>query len=150
MEQFNNLAENFFREIRNIEIYESKDLRFEHQLKSVFPDTAKILYKIDIIPEDFSRKVQTKTKNGNYFFNIELGFPLLQMDLESVRKYFDYFNEKKFAVVLNSNTEKTMIGNDREPLKIEILDNKTDDDSGKDEFNMSITGETIIYPKISF
>ena len=47
-----------------------------------------------------------------------------------------------------SNTEKMLVGNDREPLTIEVLDNKKDDNSGTDEYNISITGETILTPKI--
>ena len=72
----------------------------------------------------------------------------MKIKKEDVEKYQSYFNERKFAVVVISNTEKMLVGNDREPLTIEVLDNKKDDNSGTDEYNISITGETILTPKI--
>ena len=148
MEYFNNKSETFFREIRKIEIYETSAVSYEDNFAGNFPDSEDIKYVFDIVPEDFSRKIARKTRNGNYFHDIDLGFPLLKMDKTNVEKYQEYFNKEKFAVVLISNSDKMMFGNDREPLKIEVLDNRKDNNSGNDEYYLSITGETIINPKI--
>lgn len=148
MEQFNNKAENFYREIRSIEIYDAKDYDFTQNMLGNFPNINNLLYSFEIIPEDFERKISRKTKDGNYYHDIEIGFPLLKMDKTNVDKYQNYFNKKGFCVVLVSNVDKTALGNSREPLKIEMLDNRKDDNSGKDEYYMSITGETIINPVV--
>ena len=148
MEYFNNKSENFFREVRKIEIYNCNSISYIDNYKGIFPPEDSILYVFEIIPENFSRKNPRKKKDGNYYHEIDLGFPLLKIKKEDVEKYQSYFNERKFAVVVISNTEKMLVGNDREPLTIEVLDNKKDDNSGTDEYNISITGETILTPKI--
>lgn len=148
MEHFKNKSENFYREIRNVEIYDAKDILFEDQYKGIFPDPNLALYKFDINPESFSRKIPTKTQGGNYFTEIEITFPLLDLSESIVDKCYEIFNDKKFAVVLFSNTDKQMFGNKREPLKIEIIDGRKLDSSGNDEETIVISGDTIIKPKI--
>ena len=148
MENFKNTAENFFREIRKIEIYNSDSVSYQDNFNGVFLNANLILYAFDVKPEDFSRNIPRKKRNGNYYHEIDLGFPLLKIDATNVEKYQSYFNQQKFAVVLVSNTEKTLLGNKLHPLTIEVLDNKKDDNSGTDEYNLSITGEAIITPKV--
>jgi hypothetical protein len=148
MEYLKNKSENFFREIRKIEIYNCESIDYMDYYTGNFPDVNNALFVFDIIPENFSRKIPRKKKDGNYYHEIDINFPLLQINSENVELYQNSFNDKKFAMVLISNTEKTMIGNEREPLTIEVLDNKKDDASGNDEYNLSITGESILNPLI--
>jgi len=148
MEHFKNKAESFFREIRSIEIYSASSVSYINNFNGIFPDPGTALYTFDITPESFSRNLSTKTQNGNYFTDIDISFPLLDMSEGSVLKCYAYFNRKSFAVVLISNTEKMMLGNSREKIKIEFIDNKKDDNSGNDEYTIAISGETIISPKI--
>lgn len=148
MENFTNTAENFFREMRKVEIYNSEDIHYIENYNGEFPPADLIKYAFDVVPEDFSRKIQRKTRSGNYYHEIDLGFPLLKMDKANVDQYQEYFNKRKFAVVLVSNTDRILLGNQIEPLKIEVLDNRKDNNSGTDEYYLSITGETIIDPKI--
>lgn len=148
MEHFNNISENFFREIRKVEIYKSDDVNYIENYNGEFPPAEVLQYAFDVTPEDFTRKLSRKTRNGNYFHDVDLGFPLLKMDKTNVEKYQNYFNKKAFSVVLVSNTDKILLGNQIEPLKIEVLDNRKDNASGNDEYYLSITGETIIDPKI--
>lgn len=147
MEYFKNKAESFFREIRFIEIYNAADISYMDNFSGVFPVLQEPLYKIDIVPETFSRSLKTKKKDGNYFYDVDFGFPLL--DLSKSDECYEQFNKEGFAVVLTSNTEKLMLGNDRELLTIEFIDNKKDDNSGNDDCNFSITGQTIIPPKVA-
>lgn len=148
MEHFPNKSESFYREIRKIEIYSAGTVSYMDNFYGAFPLPGSAVYIFDVIPQEFSRKIPRKKKDGDYFHEIDLGFPLLDMSESAVAKYQDYFNKQEFAAVLVSNTAKTLLGNDREPLKIEVLDNIKDDASGSDEFYLSITGETIIAPKI--
>jgi hypothetical protein len=147
MEYFKNKPETFFREIRSIEIYKSSDISYIDNYNGVFPKNKNPLYKFDIIAETFSRNIKTKKKDGSYFFEIDLGFPLLDLSKTVIDKCFANFNKKDFAVVLTSNTEKLMLGNYIEPLLVEFIEGKKDDNSGEDECNFSITGETVIAPK---
>ena len=70
------------------------------------------------------------------------------MTVENIELCYEKFNKKSFAVVLVSNTQKMVLGNDREMLKVEFLDNIKDDNSGNDEYTIAISGESIIPPKI--
>ena len=147
MEHFKNKAESFYREIRSIEIYKASDVSYINNFNSVFPDPAIALYKFEIVPESYSQKTPTKTQTGNYFNEVDLSFPLLDLSTETIEKCQEYFNKKDFAVVLNSNVERMLLGNDREKLKVEFIDGKKNDNSGNDECTIAISGETIISPK---
>ena len=147
MEYFKNKSEPFFREIRKIEIYDVANVSYQNNFDNIFPDPGTAMHIFEIIPETFIRKIPTKKMAGNYYFDADLGFPLLDMKKENVDQLFADFNRKGFSVVLVSNTQKTLIGNDRFPLTVEIIDNVKDDASGNDEYSISITGETILYPK---
>ena len=149
MEHFNNKAESFYREIRRIEIYQASDISYIDNFQGIFPDSNLCLYKFDITtPESFTPKILTKTQNGNYFTDIDISFSLLDLSKDNIDKCYEYFNKKKFAIVLISNIEKMLLGNDREKLKVEFIDGKKNDASGSDECYISITGDTIINPKI--
>lgn len=148
MEKFSNRSESFFREIRKIDIYPAESSSYIHNFNGIFPNIDDILYTFDVVPEDYERKISTKTSDGNYLYDVDLGFPLLNISIENREKLYEYFNKKEFAVVLVSNTEKMLLGNEREPLSIEVIDGIKDNNSGTDQVNISITGKTIIPPKI--
>lgn len=148
MEHFKNKAESFFREIRSIEIYKSSDIRYIDNFQGIFPNVSRSILVIDISPETYIPKNQTKTNSKNYFSDIDITFSLLDMSILNVEKCQEYFNKEGFAVVLNTNVEKMLLGNEREPLRIDFLDGKKNDASGTDECYFSITGSTIINPKI--
>lgn len=148
MEHFNNESESFYREVRNIEIYNASDIKYIDALNGLFPDPMAALYIFDIVPESYSRGIYTKTQTGNYFTDIDVSFPLLDMSKATVDKCYKYFNKKKFAIILNSNTERVLLGNEREKMKVEIIDNKKDDNSGNDEYTIAVSGDTIIKPQI--
>lgn len=147
MEHFKNLAEKFYREIRSIEIYPASAVSYIDNYNAVFPTIDKALYVFEIVPESYTRKLPTKTQNKNYFFDVDINFSVLDLSKETTKKCYEYFNKRGFAIVLNSNTERMMLGNDREDLTIDFLDGKKDDNSGNDENTISITVETIIPPK---
>ena len=150
MEHFKNKTEAFFREVRSIEIYNAKDLKYQDNFQGIFPNAEIALYKFDIVPESFSRNTPTKTNNGNYYFYVDINFAVLDLSKETIAKCYEYFNKRDFAIVLNSNTEKLMLGNDREKLKIDFINNTKDDNSGTDEATIAISGETIVPPKTKY
>lgn len=147
MSTITNRSESFIREIRQVEIYPATAQTFQNNMNAALPDPAEMLYDFTVIPEEFDRKIPTKTRSGNYFFDISLGFPLLDLSKALRDELFERFNRREFMVVLVSNTEKTLLGNAREPLAVQLLDGIKDDASGNDQFNISITGETLIAPK---
>ena len=148
MEHFPNKAESFYREIRSIEIYNASDVSYIDNFKGIFPNSNLCLYKFEIVPETFSPKILTKTQNGNYFTDIDISFSLLDLSKDNIDKCYQYFNKKNFSIVQNSNVEKMLLGNEKEKLKVEFIDGKKNDSSGSDECFISITGDTIIFPKI--
>ena len=148
MELINNKSEGFYREIRNIEVYRSDSLTFKENMAGTFPNESNMLYKFPVNAEDYERKIPTKLRSGNTFFDVDLNFPLLNLKKENRDKFYQQFNKRGFVVVLNSNTEKMVLGNKIEPLSIDFIDGMKDNASGSDQFNISITGETMIPPKI--
>lgn len=148
MEHFPNKAESFYREIRSIEIYNASDVSYIDNFKGIFPNSNLCLYKFEIVPETFSPKILTKTQNGNYFTDIDISFSLLDLSKDNIDKCYEYFNKKNFSIVQNSNVEKMLLGNEKEKLKVEFIDGKKNDSSGSDECFISITGDSIINPKI--
>ncbi|QWA38859.1 hypothetical protein [Chryseobacterium sp. ZHDP1] len=149
MEVFFNNLENFFREIRSVEIYNADDVFYINAYNGIFPPKSKALYIFDeLVPETFSRKISSKTRNGNPFTDIDVSFPLLDMSLENISKCEEYFNKKCFAVVFVANTVKTLLGNASESLRVDFIDNKNEDGSGNDEYTIAISGETILKPKL--
>lgn len=146
MEHFSNIAEPFFREVRRIEIYRKDSLTFSSNFSRSIPTIDDVQYVIDIIPENFKRTIIRKTQKVSYFHEIELGFPLLRLDPLSIQRYQDYFNKKEWVVILVSNDDKLVLGNNREPLRIQVLDNITLDNSGNDQYWMQISGKTIVPP----
>ncbi len=147
MKVFNKRAESFFREIRRVEVYLSPATPYRSCYIGVLPNPNDVFCTFEIISESFSRSISRKKKEGNYFHDIEIGFPLVDIHPEKAIEYQTLFNDRKFAIVIISNYEKMQIGNSLEPLTIEVLDRKKEDGSGNDDFFLSITGETIITPK---
>ena len=150
MGHFKNIAESFYREVRRVEIYKAEDISYIDTFNGVFPDTEQIVVSFDIVPEGYDRGIRPKTQNGYYFTDINISFSLLDMSLDTVDKCNQYFNKKEFAIVLYSNIEKMLLGNDREKLKIEIIDYRKEDNSGNDEYTIAISGDTIIKPQTKY
>lgn len=148
MEHFKNKSESFYREARSVKIYKASDVSYIDNFNGVFPDPTMALYQFDIVPESYGRRLPTKTQSSNYYTEIDVTYALLDLSKDTVDKCKEYFNKKNFAVVLISNTEQVLLGNDREPLKIEFIDNIKDDSSGNDECTIAISGDSIITPKI--
>ena len=94
MELFFNKYEDFYREIRTIEIYDARDILYINAYNGVFPLKSKALCIFEIIPETLSRKLSSKTRNGNLFTDIDISFPLLDMTIQNIEKCEEYFNKK--------------------------------------------------------
>lgn len=148
MEHIKNQSESFYREARSIEIFNAEDVKYINNFNGIFPDPNLALCTIDLIPESYNRKLPTKTQSSNYFTEIDINFALVDLSQPTLDYFKNTLNKKKFAVVINSNTEKLLLGNEREPLKIEVIDNIKDDNSGTDEYTIALSGDSIITPKI--
>lgn len=146
MERLKNRAEDFYREIRKVEIYFATTVKYTDQYENSFPNPQKAQYIIDVEPESFRRNLILKKRRGNYFTSIDLSFLLLDLRPQLRNQLKEKFDQKNFAVVLTSNTEKMMLGNDREPLTIDLIDNIKDNNRGLDHYSISISGETILSP----
>lgn len=147
MSHYKNKSESFFREIRKIYIYKANQISFLELLKNTSLLGVLPQISFDIVPESFSYKIATKTQNDNYLFELDASFPLLDLSTETVDFCFDNLNRDDFAICLETNTDFLFFGNDREPLKVEFIDNKKLDNSGTDEYTIVISGKSILKPK---
>lgn len=147
MKHFENKSESFFREIRKVIIYKASSINYINNLQGVIPQLMNAIYSFEVVPESFSYKMATKTQNKNYLFELEVNFPLLDLSFETVDFCFDSFNGDDFAIVFQTNSDQLLFGNDREPIKVEFIDNKKLDNSGNDEYTIALSGKSIIKPK---
>lgn len=148
MERYKNKPENFIREVRLVEIYQSSAVSFEDCFNGVFPNSEDALFSFAINPENFQRKIPTKTQQSNYFFDSDITISLYIFKGVDVDHLYEKLNKKEFVVVLYTNTDKVLLGNSRESMKVEFIDGVKDDGSGNDEYILSISGDSIINPKI--
>ena len=133
MVEISNIPEKFFREIRQIEIFNAKEYSFTANStgKSVSAEP-KIIFK-NIVPEDFDRSIKRKSKNGNTFFEVDLSFNLYGLSPMNISAYSVLLNKKSFSVRLVTNVDSMILGKD--------------DNSGSDRMQIQISGATIIEPK---
>jgi hypothetical protein len=147
MDLIKNISESFFREIRMIEIYKSSSLSYIDNFNGRFPLNP--VFSFEVVPETFERNIDTKQRNKNTYFPIDVSFSLLDLKLELRNMFYEKLNRKGFMIVLYSNTEKVALGNTDEDLAVYFIDAIKDNNSGEDQFMISVTGETIIPPKAS-
>lgn len=139
-------ADGFVREIRSIEVYNASDVSFIDIHKGTVPQLQKIVVFKNIIPEDFNRTIKLKYNNDNLYFDIDILFALYTADTRLNSTTRVVFGKRKFAVKLITNADELWLGNDREPLTIDLQDSFKDDNSGTDKYEVSIYGSTIIDP----
>lgn len=144
-----NLPENFTREARYLLIYEASALSFNQNFKGEKPVAGTQLLKIAINPYAFSRQISLKNKDKNDYFDIKIQFSFFDLSFEKKQQLYNFHKKRKFVVVLASNAEIITLGNDREPISISVEDNIQDNASGKDSFEITLTGQTIIFPQQS-
>lgn len=144
-----NIPESFTREIKYLLIYEANSLTFNENYRSLYPPNDTYLAKIVVqTTERFKRSFSLKKKNFNRFFSINISFEFYDLSFEN-RKNLEVLSEdKKYLIVAVSNKEMIVLGNKREPLTIDVFDKISDNGKGKDNFLISIKGETLIFPMI--
>lgn len=149
MQSFTNKPESFIRELTGILIFDKTKIPYLDQLRGKFPSPEDALYKYKVIPDDVDRSIPTQFSGGNPYYSPDITMSLVDLSVGNREKWYEDLNRfNKYAVILISNTEMMMLGNDRFPLNITVSDNISDDGSGTDSFTMRIYGDTIIPPKV--
>ncbi|MDV3662464.1 hypothetical protein CMU51_00115 [Elizabethkingia anophelis] len=149
MRHYCNLPENFIRELKGVLIYDKSKISYIDQYNNIFPQPEDALYKFRILPADPDRKIPTKLNEDNVSYSLDIVLSLVDLSIKNREEWYSKFNKfRKFAIVLVSNSEMVMIGNERYPMSITVTDNIKDDGSGNDSFGMNIYGDTIISPKM--
>lgn len=147
--QICNIAEDFTREIRYVLIYNATDFTFNQNFRGLTPLEDAYVLKIMIQnPAHYSRKIDIKSQHNNDYNDIKIDIPIYDLSKDNKQKLIDFHKKRKYVVVLVSAQETMVLGNHREPLTLSFDDNIKDDGSGKDMFNLQITGQTIVFPKI--
>lgn len=141
-----NVSEKFFREIRMVQIYLAEEYPYLQNYLGEKP-TVNPAFSFVVVPESFSHKIPTKIKNGSYYYEVDLGFSLNELAPVLRDNLYRELNQKKFAIGLISNVEEIYLGNDRETMTVQITDDLRNNNSGDDQFYISLFGETIIPPK---
>lgn len=141
-----NAPEDFTREIRHILLFDYQQLTFNKNLNGLPPE-GNFLLKIDLHnPTPFQRKIDFKTQHNTDFYDVKITIPIYDVSPKSRLKLFGFHKRKKYVMALVSAQETLILGNHREPFSLLIDDNIKDDGSGKDFFNVTITGQTLIFP----
>ena len=147
MVKVESIPDYFFREIRKIEVYKASQYSFNDLFIEKVLSSQPILVFENIIPEEFDRSISRRSRNGNYYFDIDISFSLYNLNPMDISIWSILLNKKDFVVVLRTNTEFMVLGNDTEPLRIESHDKRKDDNTGTDKIEIRIFGETIIEPQ---
>ena len=148
MERIKNQAEKFYREIRSVEIYDAKSIPYIDVYNGIFPNNSTALYIFNVTPETLVQNITTKRVNKNDLTEYDITFSLLDLAKVTIETCEKNLNKKDFAIVMESNVEKILFGNDIETIRVDFIDNKKNDGSGEDECTISIIGQSIIKPKI--
>lgn len=142
-----NIPDSFFRSIEKIELYSASEYSFNQSfLRETIRVEPLLIFK-NILPEEFDRNIKRKSKNGNYYFDIDISFSLHQCDALSIIAYKEFLNKRDFVAVLYSHTDVVFLGNETEPLSVETHEKIKDDNSGTDKIEIQIFGESIIEPQ---
>ncbi|MDT9499152.1 hypothetical protein [Capnocytophaga canimorsus] len=144
-----NISEDFIREVRYLLLYDANSLSFNENFKGNKPVAGKHLLRVDLHPNAFSRGISIKTKDKSDYIDIKLQFSFFDLSFTNRNIWFDFHKKQKYVVILASNTEMISLGNHREPLTLSVNDNIVDNASGKDAFQITLTGQTILLPKQS-
>ncbi|CEN54434.1 hypothetical protein [Capnocytophaga canis] len=144
-----NISEDFIREARYLLIFNAKDYSFNENFKGNKPIAGTHLMRIELHPHSFSRKISLKTKDKNDYIDVNLKFPFLDLTPQNKETLYNLHKKREYAIILASNTEMITLGNNREPMTLSIDDEINDNGSGKDSFSVTITGQTIIFPRQS-
>lgn len=142
-----NTPEDFVREARYLLIYDAKNFSFNENFRGIEQPSSQELLKIDIPAPTLQRQISLKEKDQNDFFDIKLQFSFFDLDFKYRNILYSFHKRRKYTIVLFSNTEMMILGNDREPMSISIQDHISDNTLGKDAFQITITGQSIIFPK---
>lgn len=149
MQNFTNLPENFIRELKGILVFDKSKITYLGQLSGKFPNPEEALYKYCVLPDDASRSIGTNIEAGNVSYSPDISISLVDLTVANREQWYEELNRfNQFAVILVSNSEMMMLGNDRFPLSITVSDNISDNGSGTDSFIMRIFGDTIIAPVV--
>jgi hypothetical protein len=149
MIDFYNIPDNFIRDLRHILIYDANEISYIDMLNAKFPSRVKYKYNFAVLPGSAKRSIPTKfDDSGNAYFDVDISFNSYELNAQNRVFYYQNFNKgKRYAIVLVSNTDMIMLGNDREPMAIAVSDAIQDNNAGNDTFTFSITGQTILYPR---
>lgn len=148
MEIINNKIDNLFREIRSVKIYRASQYLFSSNFSRAPISAEPIITINNIIPVDFDRSIKQKKEGNNRFYEIDCSIMIYSITAESVSNWNTILNQKDFVVEFISNEESTLIGNQKEPLTIDVVDDIKENDTGTDAIVFSIHGSTIIEPWI--
>lgn len=72
-----NEVERFFREIREVQIFNCEDITFEGIYQGFAPSAMPVLVFENINPEYFQRSIKRKNRKGSYYFSVDISFRCL-------------------------------------------------------------------------
>lgn len=149
MQNFTNIPEDFIRELKGVLIFDKKKIPYLDQLAGKFPDPEDAIFKCRVLPEDASRSIPTQFNGGNVYYSPDITISLVDLTVANRDQWYEELNRfNQFAVILISNSEMMMLGNDRCPMSITVNDSIADDGSGSDAFTLRIFGDTFLPPNV--
>ena len=144
-----NIGEDFTREIRHVLLYPAKDFSFNQNLRALTPDPNAYLTKLAVAhPSGYVRKIAMKEQNHQTYYDVKISFPIYDLRKETRLKLIDLHHKRRYVVALLSAQEMLVLGNEREPFSLTIEDQIQDNGTGKDQFVVSISGQTILFPTL--
>lgn len=146
MVEVKNIPDQFFRQIRKVEIYEVEDYPYTNAFIGDFQGVTPIISFCNVLFSDYDRSIKRKSKGGNYYFETDISFGVFALNPLEIKIWETLLNRKEFVAVLYTNADVLVLGNASEPLSVETHDKIKDDNSGQDKIEVQIFGESILPP----
>lgn len=144
----NNIPEQFYREVRKVEIYDAEKYPYQKAfLEEVLTVSPTVVFE-RIIPEEFNRKIQKKNQNHNEYYEVDFSFPVYSLHPIERKEWDILLNKKDFVAVVYTNSDVLIVGNHIDKLTVETQDQIKADNSGNDKIQINIYGKTMIEPII--
>lgn len=139
------VEDTFFREIHKVEVFSSEHQPYIKALLGGFVPHLPLLVFENIVSEELEYSVERKAIKGNYYYEIDIIFPIYTTDISKIG-WVSLLNARKFVVKLSTNTDYIGLGNSMEPLLVECTEALVNDNSGEDKLMVRVSGSTIIRP----
>lgn len=143
-----NQPETQTREARWLVFFDKDKLTFNQNLKGELPPMEDFLFKVRVnVVSKFGRKTNRKQKAFNPYIDVKLVEAFFPVKSNDIKELEGFEQRKAYVVLLITNDDIQVFGNELEPMSFRIEDKVADNGSGVDHHLLIVEGATTIKTK---